>query len=143
MNVAVSTVHTLGEIAHKKLSQTARLASHPSRANFQSPQDLVDAGLSCLLPMLETWKGYTVGGPLSALNSPDGGNKILEVYLQRWPADKKDESLAGCGLSSSGISELALFQELHSYSSVVTGHGTLLVPLAVVVGTVGVGKWNW
>lgn len=32
------------------------------------------------------------------------------------------------------MSELALFQELHSYSAVTTGHDTLLVPLAVVMG---------
>lgn len=40
-----------------------------------------------------------------------------------------------CGISSSGMAELALFQELHSYSTVCTGHSTLLVPLAVVTGT--------
>lgn len=44
------------------------------------------------------------------------------------------ESDTGCGLSSSGMSELALFQELHSYSTIHTGHSTVLVPLAVVMG---------
>lgn len=32
------------------------------------------------------------------------------------------------------MAELALFQELHAYSTVPTGHSTLLVPLAVVMG---------
>lgn len=102
------------------------------------PQDLIAAGLSCLLPELETWKGFTVGSPLNTL-STDGRGRNVEVYLQRWPVDKKDENLTGCGLSSSGVSELALFQELHSYSTETTGHGTLLVPLAVVVGIHGAG----
>lgn len=43
----------------------------------------------------------------------------------------------GAGLSSSGVAELALLQELHAYSSVPSGHSTLLVPLAVVLGTSG------
>ena len=47
------------------------------------------------------------------------------------------ESDTGCGLSSSGMAELALLQELHSYSTVATGHSTLLVPLAVVMGKGG------
>lgn len=50
----------------------------------------------------------------------------------------RQEGDSACGLSSSGVSELALFQELHSYSNVVTGHSTILVPLAVVLGT-GIG----
>lgn len=48
---------------------------------------------------------------------------------------KRQDTDTGCGLSSSGMSELALFQELHSYSIVAEGHTTLLVPLAVVMGT--------
>lgn len=213
------------------------------------------AGLEFLVPYLDPWRGSTVAGPLPAV----GGGKIKEVYLQRWPADKKvrwcwvlvfviflflvvlgeqgcvarcathrarlvrwwwllsssssgncifpvghsgstpvivsvgrfarnscrcvvligtlepqprtskrkgvpccgsvaggacmygmqciptqPRSLsvvccaqnidAGCGMSSSGMSELALFQELHSYSTVPSGHSTLLVPLAVVLG---------
>lgn len=39
------------------------------------------------------------------------------------------------GFSSSGVAELALFQEMHSYSTNTTGHSTLLVPFAVVKGT--------
>lgn len=39
------------------------------------------------------------------------------------------------GFSSSGVAELALFQEMHSYSRKATGHSTLLVPLAIVKGT--------
>lgn len=39
------------------------------------------------------------------------------------------------GFSSSGVAELALFQEMHSYSTYEKGHGTLLVPLAIVKGT--------
>lgn len=39
------------------------------------------------------------------------------------------------GFSSSGVAELALFQELHSTSTISSGHSTLLVPLAVVKGT--------
>lgn len=57
--------------------------SHPSV--LPSVQDLVAAGLECLLPHLETWKGFTVAGPLPGI---DGGRNV-EVYLQRWPADKK------------------------------------------------------
>ena len=32
------------------------------------------------------------------------------------------------------MAELALLEELHSYSTVPTGHSTLMVPLAVVMG---------
>ncbi len=39
------------------------------------------------------------------------------------------------GFSSSGVAELALFQELHSTSTVPSGHSTVLVPFAVVKGT--------
>ena len=45
----------------------------------------MSAGLECMVPYLEPWKGFTVAGPLAGV---DGG-KILEVYLQRWPTDKK------------------------------------------------------
>lgn len=48
-------------------------------------QDIIAAGLECLLPSLDPWKGFTVAGPLPGI---DGG-KTVEVYLQRWPADKK------------------------------------------------------
>ena len=50
-----------------------------------SLQDMVAAGLACLLPALEPWKGATVAGPVPGLHV----GKIMEVYLQRWPADKK------------------------------------------------------
>lgn len=43
------------------------------------------AGLEFLVPSLDPWKGFTVAGPLPGT---DGG-KIVEIYLQRWPADKK------------------------------------------------------
>lgn len=39
------------------------------------------------------------------------------------------------GFSSSAVAELALFQEMHSYSTSPDGHSTLLVPYAVVKGT--------
>lgn len=39
------------------------------------------------------------------------------------------------GFSSSAVAELALFQELHSYSASPAGHSTLLVPYAIVKGT--------
>ena len=39
------------------------------------------------------------------------------------------------GFSSSGVAELALFQELHSTSTGPSGHSTLLVPFAIVKGT--------
>lgn len=48
-------------------------------------QNLEAAGLGRLLPSLEVWKGSTVAGPLPVV---DGG-RTMEVYLQRWPADKK------------------------------------------------------
>ena len=50
---------------------------------------MVAAGLSCLLPSLDLWKGSTVAGPLSGLHE----GRIMEIYLQRWPADKKVRSL--------------------------------------------------
>lgn len=53
------------------------------------------------------------------------------------------ESDTGCGLSSSGMSELALFQELHSYSTIHTGHSTVLVPLAVVMGKGRIFRTVW
>lgn len=56
-----------------------------SLARFAALQDLVAAGLACLLPSLDLWKGATVAGPVPGLH----GGKIVEVYLQRWPADKK------------------------------------------------------
>ncbi|CAM9641636.1 unnamed protein product [Ectocarpus fasciculatus] len=88
------------------------------------------AGLRCLLPALDAWKGSTVKGPLPRVDE----GRIMEIYLQRWPADKKEMDMAS-GFSSSGVAELALFQEMHSYSTSTTGHSTLLVPFAVVKGT--------
>lgn len=37
------------------------------------------------MPYLEPWKGFTMIPPLAGA----GGGNVLEVYLQRWPADKK------------------------------------------------------
>lgn len=48
-------------------------------------QNLEAAGLGCLMPFLEVWKGSTVAGPLPGVP----GGRTMEVYLQRWPADKK------------------------------------------------------
>lgn len=48
-------------------------------------QDLLSAGLECIVPYLEPWKGFTMTAPLAGV----GGGNVLEVYLQRWPADKK------------------------------------------------------
>lgn len=48
-------------------------------------QNLEAAGLACLVPSLDVWKGSTVAGPLPGV---DGG-RTMEIYLQRWPADKK------------------------------------------------------
>lgn len=48
-------------------------------------QDLLSAGLECIVPYLEPWKGFTMTPPLAGA----GGGNVLEVYLQRWPADKK------------------------------------------------------
>ena len=39
------------------------------------------------------------------------------------------------GFSSSAVAELALFQEMHATAVSPCGHGTLLVPFAVVKGT--------
>lgn len=48
-------------------------------------QDLAAAGLSFLLPFLDTWKGFTVEDP----GLSRAGERNVEIYLQRWPADKK------------------------------------------------------
>lgn len=48
-------------------------------------QNLEAAGLGCLVSHLDVWKGSTVAGPLPWV---DGG-RTMEIYLQRWPADKK------------------------------------------------------
>ena len=50
-----------------------------------SAQTLVDAGLTCLLPELDAWREFLVGD----IGSMGDEGRNVEVYLQRWPADKK------------------------------------------------------
>lgn len=52
-------------------------------------QDLVAAGLSCLVHSLHPWKGFTLPNPEGPTEGSREGGRILEIYLQRWPADKK------------------------------------------------------
>eukprot|EP00903_Cladosiphon_okamuranus_P016857 g15545.t1 len=108
----------------------ANLASNKFVRAAIREESLEAAGLSCLLPSLDVWKGSTVAGPLPGV---DGG-RTMEIYLQRWPADKKEMDMAS-GFSSSAVAELALFQEMHATAVSPTGHSTLLVPFAVVKGT--------
>lgn len=74
--------------------------------------------------------GQRLRGILVASDDPVGCYR-----LRLRPLCWQETDTVGCGLSSSAMAELALFQELHSYSTVTTGHSTLLVPLAVVMGT--------
>eukprot|EP00752_Nemacystus_decipiens_P004070 g3725.t1 len=108
----------------------ANLASNKFVRAAIREENLEAAGLGCLVPSLEVWKGSTVAGSLPAI---DGG-RTMEVYLQRWPADKKEIDMAS-GFSSSAVAELALFQEMHATAVSPCGHSTLLVPFAVVKGT--------
>lgn len=84
-------------------------------------QNLEAAGLGCLMSDLDVWKGSTVAGPLPGV----AGGRTMEVYLQRWPADKKVWMCFVCASLAFGLVGKNLFRLTPPL--VVTCHATRIL----------------